>query len=381
MRDKGDAAASDPSRGSQPEDKQPGTAQSASGRARTEGERMDDGSGRQEGAGPAASATDGPSSEPDGTEATPEEGTSPGDPSADSPSSESGTSAATATTKAATATTKAKGKRRSFWKELPVLIVVALVLALVIKTYALQAFYIPSGSMENTLDIGDRVLINKLVYDFRDIHRGDVIVFNGAGSWDTDLPAPSTNPVSRFFTNIGQMIGVVHGEDDYVKRVIGLPGDHVACCNAQGQITVNGVALDETSYLYPGNAPSEERFSITVPPGRLWVMGDHRAISYDSRGHMGDPGGGTIPESAVLGRVFVRIWPPSRWSFISIPSTFNQPKLNEALGGSLGGTLSASTRKIASLASPGLPVELGLAGAVPLTLLQRKLRRRRRRRS
>jgi signal peptidase I len=372
MRDKGDAAASDPSRGSQPENKQPGTAQSASGRARTEGERMDDGSGRQESAGPAASATDGPSSEPDGPEAT--NAAADEETPADSPSSESGTPAAAATK--AKAKGKPGGKRRSFWKELPVLIVVALVLALVIKTYALQAFYIPSGSMENTLEIGDRVLINKLVYDFRGIHRGDVIVFNGAGSWDTDLAAPSTNPVSRFFTNIGQMIGVEHGEDDYVKRVIGLPGDHVACCNAQGQITVNGVALSETSYLYPGNAPSEERFSITVPPGRLWVMGDHRAISYDSRGHMGDPGGGTIPESAVLGRVFVRIWPPSRWGFISIPSTFNQPKLNEALGGSLGATLSASTGKIASLASPGLPVELGLAGAVPLTLLQRLRRRR-----
>jgi signal peptidase I len=330
-----------------------------------------DGSGRQESAGPAASATGEPSSEPDGPDGA---AAQPDEASPSSDSSDSGPAAAAATA------TKTKGKRRSFWKELPVLIVVALVLALVIKTYALQAFYIPSGSMENTLEIGDRVLINKVVYDFRDIHRGDVVVFNGAGSWDPEIATPSSNPVARFFTNIGQMIGVVHGEDDYVKRVIGLPGDHVACCNAKGQITVNGVALNETSYLYPGNVPSEQRFSITVPPGRLWVMGDHRAISYDSRGHLGDPGGGTIPESAVLGRVFVRIWPPSRWGFISIPSTFNQPKLNEAMGDSLGATLSASTTKLASLAAPGLPLELGLAGAVPLTWLQRKVRRRLRRR-
>jgi signal peptidase I len=278
---------------------------------------------------------------------------------------------------------KSGRKRRSFWRELPVLIVVALVLALVIKTYALQAFFIPSGSMENTLNVYDRVLINKLVYDFRDIHRGDVIVFNGAGSWDPELAAPSSNPVTRFFTNIGQMIGIVHGEDDYVKRVIGLPGDHVACCNAAGQVTVNGVALSESSYLFPQNAPSLTRFSITVPAGRLWVMGDHREISYDSRGHTGDPGGGTIAESSVLGRVFVRIWPPSRWGFLPIPATFQQPKLNA----SLARVVDSGTAQ-AAVAAPELPLVLGLAGAVPLTLLQRGLRRpirtalrRRRRRS
>jgi signal peptidase I len=343
MSDEGEAAASDRTR---------------------EGERMD-GSGWQESAGPAASATDGASSSSDGPEATeapaapqPDDKASAGAPEATRPD-EAKPDALTKTVK--------KPRRRSFWRELPVLIVVALVLALIIKTYALQAFYIPSGSMENTLDIGDRVLINKLVYDFRDIHRGDVVVFNGAGSWDTNLAPPSSNPVSRFFTNIGQMIGIVHGEDDYVKRVIGLPGDHVACCNAKGQITVNGVALSETSYLYPGNAPSEERFSITVPQGRLWVMGDHRDISYDSRGHMGDPGGGTIPESSVLGRVFVRIWPPSRWGFLPIPATFQQTKLNESLG--------SGTTRLAP-ATPELPLVLGFAGAVPLTLAQRKLRRR-----
>ena len=338
---------------------------------------MDD-SGWQEGSGPAA--TDGATlkegASPDGGRPADTE-SNPGDDAAGTPQPD-GAASASATadgTKAAATGKKAGRKRRSFWRELPVLIVVALVLALIIKTYALQAFFIPSGSMENTLDIGDRVLINKLVYDFRDIHRGDVVVFNGAGSWDTNLPAPSTNPVTRFFTNIGQMVGLVHGEDDYVKRVIGLPGDHVACCNAQGRITVNGVPLSESMYLYPGNAPSEERFSITVPPDRLWVMGDHRAISADSRYHEGDPGGGTIPESSVLGRVFVRIWPPSRWGFLPIPATFQQPKLNESLAKSVdSGTLQAE------VAAPALPLALGFAGAVPLTLLQRGVRRRLRRR-
>ena len=278
--------------------------------------------------------------------------------------------------KPSTARKPAAKRRRSFWRELPVLIVVALALALIIKTYALQAFFIPSGSMENTLKVGDRVLINKLVYDFRNIHRGDVVVFNGVGSWDLTQQAPNTNPFTRFFSDIGQMAGFVHGEDDFVKRVIGLPGDHVACCDAQGRVTVNGVPLNETSYLYPGNQPSMQHFGpITVPPGRLWVMGDHRDISYDSRGHQGDPGGGTIPENAVQGRVFVIIWPPSRWGFMPIPATFQQPKLNNSTAAALdNGNIRVQA------AAPGLPLLLGFAGAVPVTVLQRRLRTRLRRR-
>jgi signal peptidase I len=274
----------------------------------------------------------------------------------------------------------ARPRHRSFVRELPVLIVVALVLALVIKTYAIQAFYIPSGSMENTLRIGDRVLVNKLVYDFRGIHRGDIVVFNGEGSWDFDQAPASSNPFSRFVSDLEGVIGISHDSDIYIKRVIGLPGDHVACCNAKGQVTVNGVALNETSYLYPGNAPSLQRFNITVPPGRLWVMGDHRAVSYDSRGHMGDPGGGTIPESGVLGRAFVIIWPPSQWGFLNIPATFEQPKLN-ASAAAAGGSSAALTAALDNgtplqTAGSALPLALGFAGAVPLTWLQRRARRR-----
>jgi signal peptidase I len=271
-------------------------------------------------------------------------------------------------------------RRRSFWRELPVLIVVALVLALVIKTYAIQAFFIPSASMENTLEIGDRVLINKLVYDFRGIHRGDIVVFDGNGSWDFNQPPDNSNLISRFWGDLEGIVGISHDSTIYIKRVIGLPGDHVACCNAKGQATVNGVALSEQSYIYPGNAPSTDRFNITVPPGRLWVMGDHRAVSYDSRGHMGDPGGGTIPESAVLGRAFVIIWPPSRWGFLNIPATFEQPKLNAsaAAAGGSSATLAAAMDNgtpVRQAASP-LPLALGFAGAIPLTWLQRRARRR-----
>ena len=221
-------------------------------------------------------------------------------------------------------------RKRSFWREFPVLVVVALLLAVVIKTYAIQAFFIPSGSMENTLEINDRVLVNKLVYDVRGIHRGDIVVFNGDGSWDPGPVPVDTNFLVKFADGFASMFGFGHPGDILIKRVIGLPGDRVACCDAQDRVTVNGIPLTEPSYLYPGDAPSDSRFSLTVPPGRLWVMGDHRLISDDSRDHLGDPGGGTIPESAVVGRAFVIIWPPSRWRFLPIPATFEQSKLNAA---------------------------------------------------
>ncbi|MGH3282296.1 MAG: signal peptidase I, partial [Trebonia sp.] len=162
-------------------------------------------------------------------------------------------------------------RRRSFWRELPVLIVIALVLALVIKAFAFQAFYIPSGSMQNTLGINDRVLINKIVYHLRPIHRGDIVVFDGTGSWNPGASQGSSNIFAKGLDEIEGLVGISHDSNIYIKRVIGVPGDHVACCDAQGDVTVNGVALHESAYLYPGNKPSAQRFSITVPPGRLWV--------------------------------------------------------------------------------------------------------------
>ncbi|MCW2931440.1 MAG: signal peptidase [Actinomycetia bacterium] len=283
---------------------------------------------------------------------------------------------------------KAAG-RRNFWRELPVLVVIALALALIVKTFVVQAFFIPSGSMQNTLAIGDRVLVNKVIYHVRGVDRGDVVVFNGEGSWDFGGPAAPSNPVVRFVDAVEGVVGITHGSDVYIKRVIGLPGDTVACCTTHGQVTVNGVPLYESSYLYPGNPPSQQKFSIKVPPGRLWVMGDHRDVSYDSRGHMGDPGGGTISESAVLGRAFVIVWPPSQWAFLNIPATFAQPALTSAsaAGGSpaaLAAALDSNTAAVAQPWSP-LPLAAGVTGAVPLTWLQRRARarlakRRRRRR-
>jgi signal peptidase I len=279
------------------------------------------------------------------------------------------------------ASARRKHRRRSFWRELPVLIVVALVLALLIKSFAIQAFFIPSASMENTLEIGDRVLINKIVYHLRPIHRGDIIVFDGTGSWDLNTSTGSSNIFSKALDELEGIVGISHDSSIYIKRVIGLPGDRVKCCNSVGQVTVNGIPLQESSYLYPGNAPSTQPFSKTVPPGSLWVMGDHREVSFDSRGHMGDPGGGTIPESAVLGRAFVIIWPASRWGFLNIPATFEQPQLNASNAASAA---SASNAALAALdqgtpvrpATSPLPLALGFAGAIPVTWLQRKARNR-----
>jgi signal peptidase I len=297
-----------------------------------------------------------------------------------------GTTAAHAWKRGDGARTRRHKRRRNFWRELPVLIVVALVLAVVIKTFAIQAFVIPSGSMENTLELWNRVLVNKIVYHLRPIHRGDIVVFDGTGSWDFDNPPASSNIFSKVVNDLEGVVGISHDTSIYIKRVVGLPGDHVACCNAKGQVTVNGVALSESSYLYPGNAPSTQSFHITVPAGRLWVMGDHRAISYDSRGHMGDPGGGTIPESAVLGRAFVIIWPPSRWGFLNIPATFEQPKLNaSAAAGSNAAAGGSSAALLAAMdngtpvrpVDSALPLALGFIGALPLTWLQRTIRLRR----
>ncbi len=198
-----------------------------------------------------------------------------------------------------------RGIRGNFWKELPILLAVAVVVAIVIRAFVLQTFFIPSPSMEHTLNINDRVLVNKLVYHFRSPARGDVIVFTSPMSW-RNTP----------------------DETDFIKRVIGVAGDHVACCDAQGRLTVNGTSLAEP-YLNAdaGKLPaSPNKFSIVVPAGRLWVMGDNRFYSGDSEERFyvtGNLDASTIATSAVIGRAFLVFWPLGRVDWLSDPSTFS----------------------------------------------------------
>jgi signal peptidase I len=223
----------------------------------------------------------------------------------------------------------APGKRkRPWWRDFLVIVIAALVLTILLKAFVVQVFSIPSGSMENTLLVGDRILVSKIVYRFRPIERGDIVVFSGSGSWDAPTPPPS-NWFGRVWGDAVDLVGIAGPGTDYVKRVIGVPGDHVACCT-DGKVTVNGVQLSESSYIYPGATPSQEKFSVTVPAGRLWVMGDNRGDSDDSRFREQDPGEGTIPESAVVGRAFLVIWPLSRVSDLPIPNTIQQAGLSAA---------------------------------------------------
>jgi signal peptidase I len=255
---------------------------------------------------------------------------------------------------------EARKKKKSLGRELLTIVLAAAVLTLLVKAFVVQVYRIPTGSMENTLQVGDRVLVNKVVYHFRGIARGDVIVFSGQDSWGPDAPPPSSDPVVRFADDLLSGLGLYSNQTYYIKRVIGLPGDHVACCDAQGRVTVNGVPLNEGSYLYPGNPPSF-KFSEVVPPGHLWVMGDHRSDSDDSRSHPGDPGGGAIPENQVVGRAFLIIWPPSQIRDLPIPSTFQQAALHA------GTALSA----VAAAPVAGVAGAVGVVSA-PLLLLRRR---------
>jgi signal peptidase I len=189
---------------------------------------------------------------------------------------------------------------------------VALLLMVLVRGFLVQSFYVPSGSMEPTIEPGDRILVNKLVSG-DDLRRGDVVVFDGTDTFavaERD-PHEDDGPIGRALSRGASWLGLDLGEQDFVKRVVGLPGDHVVCCDRRGRITVNDTALDER-YLFPGDEPSDVTFDVTVPAGRLWLLGDHRSDSADSRAHLGDPGGGTVGVDAVVGRASATFWPLSR---------------------------------------------------------------------
>ncbi|MFE7774772.1 signal peptidase I [Streptomyces sp. NPDC057445] len=242
-------------------------------------------------------------------------------------------------------------KQRSFWKELPLLIGIALVLALLIKTFLVQAFSIPSDSMQDTLQRGDRVLVDKLTPWFGgEPERGEVVVFHDPGGWLDGQPTPEPNVVQNFLSFIGLMPS--SEEKDLIKRTIAVGGDTVECKRG-GPVKVNGKALDEP-YIYPGGTPCDDMpfGPFKVPEGKIWVMGDNRQNSRDSRYHTEDANKGFVPVEKVVGRAVVVAWPINRWATLPVPETFDQPGLNAA-----------------AAVAPGA---VGLAGAVPIAIWRRR---------
>ena len=211
-----------------------------------------------------------------------------------------------------------------FGVELVLLLALALLLAVGIKALFVQAFYIPSGSMENTLRLNDRILVEKVSYwGSGSPQRGDIVVFSDPGGWldASESPQPQ-NIVARAL----ELVGLFPTGGHLVKRVIGVGGDTVACCDKQGRVTVNGTPLHEQSYLAPGQRPSLITFKEKVPKGYLWVMGDNRSESADSRVHLGDPGGGFVPVDDVVGKVVAVIWPLDHFKILTRPATFGAVK-------------------------------------------------------
>ncbi|MCH5674408.1 signal peptidase I [Streptomyces gilvus] len=278
-------------------------------------------------------------------------------------------------------------RRRSAVKEIPLLVGVAVLIALVLKTFLVQAFVIPSGSMEQTIRIGDRVLVDKFTPWFgSEPKRGDVVVFKDPGGWLAGEQTTTTKndpivvkQIKEGLTFIGLLPSA--NDKDLIKRVIGVGGDHVKCCDAEGRVTVNGVPLTEQDYLYPGNAPSTQPFDITVPQGRLWVMGDHRGNSADSRAHMNTDYGGTVSLHSVVGRAMVIAWPLGHMTSLKEPKTFS------SVSNSVSGTTASPelSHRVApddpktaiQLPSPAeLPLVMGVVG-----LRRGRLRRRHRVRS
>lgn len=268
--------------------------------------------------------------------------------------------------RAKTATPKKKG---SLLKELPVLLIIAFGLAVLIKTFLFQAFFIPSGSMEPTLHgctgcSGDRVLVNKIVYYFGDPEPGDIVVFEGPETWAPEVQiAEPANWFSSVLATLGRAIGVgPPNEKDYVKRVVAVGGQTVECCDANGRVLVDGVPVDEP-YIVTDNPLASRSFEpITVPEGRLWVMGDNRAGSADSRSHRTDKYSGTVAVDDVIGKAAVIVWPFSRFTMLDDPD--------------IQGLEAAALRGPIPDALAGAPLALGIGIVAPFAVRRRGVRLR-----
>ncbi|WP_326569342.1 signal peptidase I [Amycolatopsis rhabdoformis] len=260
-------------------------------------------------------------------------------------------------------------KKRSFWKELPILVAIAVVLTILIQAFLAKVFMIPSGSMEATLHgcpgcTGDRILVDRVVYDFTDPSPGDVVVFRGPPAWTKNEIAPqeSSNIIVRGLRGLGSLVGFAPPDErDFVKRVIAVGGQTVQCCDPQNRVIVDGKALDEP-YIHwenPDHAVQDSFAPVKVPQGALWVMGDNRNNSDDSR-YQGDGGAsGAVPVDDVIGKARIIVFPPSRWGGVSDhdPQTAAQPV---ALG--------------APAWQDGLPLGLGVAAAVPTLFVGRRMK-------
>ncbi|MCW2740302.1 MAG: lepB [Blastococcus sp.] len=259
---------------------------------------------------------------------------------------------------------KKAAKKGSLLRELPVLLLIAFVLALIVKTFFVQAFFIPSGSMEQTLHgctgcTGDRVLVNKVPYWFGQPEPGEIVVFKGPDTWSPEVSvAEPSNWLTGAMLWLGRAVGVAPpSEDDFVKRVVATAGQTVQCCDRDGRVTVDGQPLDEP-YIFEDTPVESRAFGpVTVPEGRLWVMGDHRSASADSKAHMGDRYSGTIGVDDVIGKAALIVWPVTRFTLLDSPDI-------------------QGTDAQASAAAPAMatvaPLALGLIGAVPITAWRRR---------
>jgi signal peptidase I len=225
------------------------------------------------------------------------------------------------------ALTRQRSRLLSFVVETATVTCLALIITVVLRMFVVEAFYVPSESMYATLTTDDRILAEKVSYLHRDVERGDIVVFADPGGWLRPTEVSRPGVVRRF----GEFVGVLprKGRGHLVKRVIGVGGDTVVCCDRNGRITVNGVALDERGYLAAGAKPSIVRFTVKVPADKLWLMGDNRAESADSRAHIGGPGGGFVPVDDVVGRTCCVIWPSDRMTRLRRPTTFENPGLTK----------------------------------------------------